>query len=94
MAKENAQVTEQTKTLGHNIEYIEYRLDVKPHFRDNVFGAPELHKWTAERNKAIRKGIRIEEFRANQLNAQWHNRKMILLPVGDETENFELIIKP
>lgn len=79
--------------LGFNKEYIEYKVEVTPHIKSTPLGG-RIHRYTGERGKKLRDGIRIEQYRAERLNSQWPNRKSIYLEVGDDSQNFELIIDP
>lgn len=80
--------------LGYNKEYIEYAVKATPHTRPQAGGGRELHKFTGVRGEVKRTKVRLEPFRADQLNSKWPNRGLILLEVGDETKDFEIIIKP
>lgn len=94
--QEIAQSEQPTNTkkvdLGYNKEYIEYEIEVKAVFKRSQMGGTYVHKYVGTRKMPKRENIRVESFRADQLNKKWFSRKLMLLEVGDDTTTFETII--
>jgi hypothetical protein len=88
MAKEKVSPEETSADLGANKEYIEYRVDpVTPIFgtREGTPRAVVGYEGKIVRTTPNRTGIRVEPHRADSLNMQWYNRKLILLEKDDES---------
>mgnify|MGYP006280098735 CR=1 FL=1 len=84
--KPTGQEIDQKPDLGHNVEYVEYKLDIDTKFRTNDLGAKvfDYHRMTV--GKLIKSKIRVEPRRADALNKQAHSRAAYLFKQSDVDE--------
>ncbi len=82
-AEQTAVSAQEPATQNYNKEYHEYKVSVEPVMKKNTRDGGQLFShYIGEIQKKV-KTVRIEPFRAAQLNRTWHSRGLIYIDASE-----------